>query len=81
VLILHGELDHNCPRAEAEKAKQTLIDAGNSNVTMHIFPGLDHSFRRLGDPDEDFVTAMKRPLDPVMPEALTGWLRSLSILS
>lgn len=81
VLILHGELDHNCPSDEAEKTKQTLIDAGNTNVTMHIFPGLDHSFRRLGYPDEDFITAMKRPLDPVMPEALTSWLKSLSILS
>jgi dienelactone hydrolase len=81
VLILHGELDHNCPCAEAEKTKQMLIDAGNTNVTMHIFPGLDHSFRRLGDPDEDFVTAMKRLLDPVMPEALTSWLRSFSIPS
>jgi hypothetical protein len=80
VLILHGELDHNSPLTEAEQAQQALIDAGNTNVTMHIFPGLDHSFRRLGDPDEDFITAMKRPLDPVMPEALTNWLCSLSIL-
>lgn len=81
MLILHGALDHNCPSSEAEQAEQALIDAGNTNVTMHIFPGLDHSFRRLGDPDEDFVTAMKRPLDPAMPEALTSWLRSLLLLS
>jgi hypothetical protein len=80
VLILHGELDHNSPPTEAEQAQQALIDAGNTNVTMHIFPGLDHSFRRLGGPDEDFITAMNRPLDPVMPEALTNWLNSLSIL-
>ena len=79
VLILHGELDHNSPLTEAEQAQQALIDAGNTNVTMHIFSGLDHSFRRLENPDEDFVTAMKRPLDPVMPEALTNWLRSFSI--
>jgi len=80
VLILHGKLDHNSPPTEAEQAQQALIDAGNTNVTVHVFPGLDHSFRRLEDPDEDFVTAMNRPLDPVMPEALTNWLSSWSIL-
>lgn len=80
MLILHGELDHNSPPSEAEQAQQVLIDAGNTNVTMHIFPGLDHSFRRLGDPDEDFITAMNRPLNPAMPEALTNWLSSSSIL-
>ena len=80
VLILHGELDHNTPPTEAEQMQQALIQAGNKNVTMHILAGLDHSFRRLGDPDEDFVTAMKRTLDPEMPKALTNWLNSLQIL-
>ncbi|MGK7872361.1 MAG: alpha/beta hydrolase family protein [Xenococcaceae cyanobacterium] len=80
VLILHGDLDHNTPPSEAEQMQQALIQAGNTNVTANIFAGLDHSFRRLGDPDEDFVTAMKRPLDPVMPKALTNWLSSLPIL-
>ncbi len=75
VLILHGALDHNTPPEEAQQMEQALINAGNRNVTTHIFGGLDHSFRRLGDPDEDFVTAMKRPLDPEMPQALTNWLK------
>ena len=77
VLLLHGELDHNTPSQEALLMQQALLAAGNQTVTTHIFPGLDHSFRRLGDPDEDFVTAMSRPLDPVMPEALTNWLNAL----
>ncbi|MDJ0706552.1 MAG: alpha/beta hydrolase [Leptolyngbyaceae cyanobacterium MO_188.B28] len=77
VLILHGELDHNTPSQEALLMQQALLAAGNQTVTTHIFPGLDHSFRRLGDPNEDFVTAMGRPLDPVMPEALTNWLNAL----
>jgi hypothetical protein len=47
-----------------------LVAAGNTDVTLHLFPGLDHNFRRLGDPKEDFITAMQRPLDPVMPKAL-----------
>ena len=77
VLILHGELDHNTPSQEAKLMQQALLKAGNKNVTTHIFPGLDHSFRRLGHSDEDFVTAMSRPLDKVMPIALTNWLSSL----
>ncbi|MGH8604828.1 MAG: alpha/beta hydrolase family protein, partial [Gammaproteobacteria bacterium] len=79
MLILHGKLDHNTPYTEAEQAQQALMKAGNTNVTIYIFEGLDHSFRRLGHADEDFVTAMKRPLDPAMPEVLTNWLQSLSI--
>lgn len=57
--------------------QQALLKAGNNNVTTHILTGLDHSFRRLGSSDEDFVTAMNRPLDPAMPEALINWLSSL----
>ncbi len=53
-------MDHNTPPQEAELMQQALLKAGNQNVTTHIFPGLDHSFRRLGHSDEDFVTAMNR---------------------
>ena len=76
VLILHGELDHNTPPTEALLMQKALLKAGNKNVTAHIFPGLDHSFRRLSEPDEDFVTAMNRPLAPVMPKALINWLQN-----
>jgi fermentation-respiration switch protein FrsA (DUF1100 family) len=76
VLLLHGELDHNVPTTDAKQLQAALVAAGNTDVTLYLFPGLDHSFHRLGDPKEDFITAMQRPLDPVMPEALTSWLRS-----
>jgi len=76
VLIMHGKLDHNTPYKEAEQAYEALIQAGNVNVAIHVFEGLDHSFRRLGHADEDFVTAMKRSLDPVMPEVLANWLKT-----
>ncbi|NES81109.1 MAG: prolyl oligopeptidase family serine peptidase [Moorea sp. SIO2B7] len=81
VLILHGDLDHNTPPTEAELMQQALINAGNMNVTKHIFAGLDHSFRRLDNPDEDFVTSMRKSLDSVMPEVLTNWLKSLLLLT
>ncbi|WP_088242570.1 alpha/beta hydrolase family protein [Calothrix rhizosoleniae] len=77
VLILHGELDHNTPPTEASLMKQALIQSGNTHVTSYIFPGLDHSFRRLGKPDEDFVTAMNRPLASEIPGVLTSWLKRL----
>ncbi len=77
VLILHGESDRNTPPQEARLMQQALLKARNKNVTTHILTGLDHSFRRLGSSEEDFVTAMNRPLDPMMPIALTNWLSSL----
>ena len=79
VLALHGKLDHNCPYTEAEAVQHALCTAGNGEVTVHIFEGLDHSSRRLGHADEDFVTAMQRPLDPAMSEALKHWLQAVSL--
>ncbi|MGK7956446.1 MAG: alpha/beta hydrolase family protein [Crocosphaera sp.] len=76
VLLLHGELDHNTPYTEALLAAEALKQAGNTQVTTHIFPGLDHSFRRLEKPDEDFVTAMKRPLDIELKQAIRQWINS-----
>ncbi|MGK7881762.1 MAG: alpha/beta hydrolase family protein [Crocosphaera sp.] len=73
VLLLHGELDHNTPHTEALLAAEALKQAGNTQIKTHIFPDLDHSFRRLGNPDEDFVTAMKRPLDTKVTEAIKEW--------
>ena len=76
VLILHGKLDHNIPYTEADQTHQALMQAGDIHVAAHVFEGLDHSFRRLGNDDEDFVTAMQRSLDPAMPEVLTNWLKT-----
>ncbi|EAZ88213.1 alpha/beta hydrolase family protein [Crocosphaera chwakensis] len=76
VLLLHGELDHNTPYTEALLAEEALKQSGNTQVTTHIFSGLDHSFRRLGTPDEDFVTAMKRPLDVEVTKAIRKWIKS-----
>ena len=74
VLLLHGELDHNTPPSEALLAEKALKEAGNNQVTTYIFSGLDHSFRRLGTADEDFITAMKRPLDSEVNQVLKKWL-------
>ncbi|MGK7939439.1 MAG: alpha/beta hydrolase family protein [Crocosphaera sp.] len=75
VLLLHGELDHNTPPQEALLAADALKKAGNTQVTTQIFPGLDHSFRRLGKPDEDFVTSMKRPLDSEIINRIKQWIK------
>ena len=75
VLLLHGKLDHNTPYTEALLATEALKQAGNTQVKNHIFSGLDHSFRRLGNPGEDFVTAMKRPLDAEVIRVIKEWIR------
>ncbi len=66
VLILHGEMDRNTPPQEALLMQQALLKAGNQNVTTHIFPGLDHSFRRLGKQSRRFCNGdeqTSRPTD------------------
>eukprot|EP01006_Ploeotia_vitrea_P004557 TRINITY_DN114881_c0_g1_i1.p1 TRINITY_DN114881_c0_g1~~TRINITY_DN114881_c0_g1_i1.p1 ORF type:complete len:252 (+),score=12.29 TRINITY_DN114881_c0_g1_i1:254-1009(+) len=78
VLILHGELDHNVPKEDPKLVEAFLKENGNDKVEIHVFPGLDHSFRRLGTPDEDFVAAMARPLDPELGVALLPWLKKTS---
>ncbi len=75
VLLLHGKLDHNTPSTEALLMEKALIESGNKRVTTYILPGLDHSFRRLSNPNEDFVTAMVKPLDPKMSQVLVNWLK------
>lgn len=77
-LLLHGDLDHNTPPTEALLMQQALRDAGNQQVTTHLFEGLDHSFRRLDKPEENFVSAMAKPLDPIVPIVLQDWLTQLT---
>jgi hypothetical protein len=49
VLILHGTTDRNVPPADAQKLAQTLRAAGNRDVTVRMFEGVNHVFLR--DPD------------------------------
>ena len=46
-LMLHiAEKDSFCPPEAQKKIKAAL--AGNRQVTMHVYPGMDHAFARVG---------------------------------
>ena len=74
VLILHGEKDYQVPVAEAEKTAAAIRAGGNRDVTVRVFPGLNHLFL----PDGGFgLSYEKLPSYVVSSEvmgALADWI-------
>lgn len=74
VLILHGEKDYQVPMAEAERTAAAVRAGGNRDVTVRVFPGVNHLF--LTDPGVGF-SYEKLPSFVVKPDvmgALADWL-------
>ncbi|HEX6067070.1 MAG TPA: alpha/beta fold hydrolase [Longimicrobiales bacterium] len=58
VLLVYGGADQRVPAAEsAARIANTLLHAGNGDVTVRIFPGADHTFRLPPGPSDWPVTA------------------------
>jgi len=69
VLLVYGGSDERVPAAEsAEHIAATLRRAGNSDVTVRIFPGADHNFRLAPGPSGWPVSA------PDYVSTLVSWL-------
>ena len=54
--MLHiAELDEFCP----PEARQQIVDglSGNAHYTVHVYPGVDHAFARLGGAHYDKTAA------------------------
>lgn len=49
VLILHGQTDRQVTPEQAEELGAAILQGGSANVTVSVFPGLNHLF--LVDPD------------------------------
>lgn len=77
VLILQGQNDANVPVAGAQQLAATLRAAGNTSVTLDIFPGLGHS---LG-PATSLIADNFRPIAPAPLQALASWLAAQSGVS
>jgi len=75
VLILHGEEDHNVPPADAHEAARLLRSGGASEVSVHVFPGLEHSFKKVAGGETSCFDAMANPVDRTYYDVLTAWLR------
>ena len=74
VLILHGTTDRNVPPADAEKLAQAIRSAGNREVTVRMFEGVNHVFLR--DPDGNPRRYESLPSFAVGPDvlgAIAGW--------
>jgi pimeloyl-ACP methyl ester carboxylesterase len=78
-LVLHGGDDMNVHVEDALGTYQALRAAGNDDVELVIFPGLDHSFQpvvRDHDArmwDRFTLATMGRPVSPQAIAAVTSW--------
>ena len=74
-LALFGELDLQVPPTEnAAEMRAALQAAGNPDVTIHIFPGLNHLFQtaETGSPAE--YATLEETLAPAALERISGWI-------
>jgi len=75
VLILHGLTDRAVDPEDARLLERTMRAAGNRNVTLRLFPGVNHHFQR--DPvgaREGYDNLATQDLAPEVLEALCSWL-------
>jgi uncharacterized protein len=74
VLILHGEKDYQVPVAEAEKLAAAIRDGGNRDVTVRVFPGLNHLFLPYGGPGFSYEKLPSFVVNPEVMGAIADWL-------
>ena len=76
VLILHGLTDRAVSPEDARLLARTIRAAGNHNVELRLFPGVNHHFQR--DPIGAREGYDKLPTQDLAPEvlaALCSWLK------
>lgn len=75
VLILQGGNDHQVTPEQASALEQAFKAAGNTDVTMHVFPGLNHLF--LPDPSglpSGYSQLTDNKVAPEVLGVLADWL-------
>jgi pimeloyl-ACP methyl ester carboxylesterase len=71
VLLLFGADDAHVPaQASSDRIAAALRAAGNRDVTVHVFPGADHTFRTSPGPGGWASTA------PDYLDTLLGWIEA-----
>ena len=68
VLLLQGTTDRSVPPEDAERLAAAMRAGGNADVTVRLFPGLDHAF--VPDPDGDLANYAALPSMRVPAEVL-----------
>ncbi len=75
ILILQGANDHQVTPNQAPELEQAFKAAGNPDVTMHIFPGLNHLF--IPDPSglpSGYGTLTDNKVTPQVLGTMADWL-------
>jgi len=74
VLIISGEKDFQVPSSEAKLLDELLETAGNDDVTVYVFPDLNHLLRF--HPEEPNLTYrhVNEPVDPRVVEVVQAWI-------
>ena len=76
VLALNGELDLNVPPyRNLPEIERALKEAGNTDVTIREFPGLNHLFQtalKTGSPDE--YSIIEETMSPDVLETIRDWI-------
>ena len=75
-LIVQGEKDlFTTIPEEAQLLKQAFIQGGNQNVTLVMFPDLDHVFRPApGEPSPQLYYENRGPISPEVVTTIVDWM-------
>lgn len=74
VLILHGEKDYQVPVAEAERTAAAVRAGGNHEVTVRLFPGMNHLFLRDTGVGFSYEKLPSFIVNPEVMGAVAEWL-------
>ena len=78
MLILQGAKDFQVSAdRDARVLEAALADAGHPDHELHVFPELDHLFKRTPGERSQLADYWKeRPVDPEFLDVVSAWLRA-----
>ena len=75
VAVFHGATDRQVPAEQADSLGALFRNSGNTDVTVRVFPGVNHLF--IADTSGDFLRydqLQSGRLDPAVPRAVVDWV-------
>ncbi len=77
ILILQGALDRQVTADQADNLARAARDAGNRNVTVHVFPNLNHLFlpAKTGSFNE-YSSLTVTSIPPEVLDTINSWLEA-----
>jgi fermentation-respiration switch protein FrsA (DUF1100 family) len=77
ILILQGALDVQVSaERDAPLLVKTLDEAGHRDHELHVFPELDHLFKKASGKGAELDYLKSRPVDPEFLDVLSTWLKA-----